>query len=573
MTNKKDIKEKETSRFLLGVAGKSLMVKVSHRLDKWTYWIDIGIAVAFGAASALVVYGFAKIIEFSDRLQPLGLHPVFIVALPGFGGLIVGTVAYVAKIRPSGGVTDVIESLSVKRRVLGDPKAILKPVLAALAIITGNPVGSDIMIGSQVSAQLAYLIRLPRERRRLHIACGASAGLSASLMSPLSAIAFAFEVILLEYTAFEFGMLAISSATAFSIAKLLGLQSPVKMPTMSQISIHDFLWFALLGVACFAVGYAWANLTRLVERLTKKIPFAPIVGPTIAGFSFGLIALLAPGVWGPGYRVISELFANNFTIIAIIGLLLGKMIGNSLVLGSGGAGGDLAPIVFLGASVGAVFSNFMQKIKPELILAGICAQMSATMHAPLTGILMAIELSGQLTESIPVMVAASIAALVSIKVMPWSIYETRAKDRGLVRDKRQFQRQQDASISDFMTRNFLWVDSNDSVKKGIDLMRENHLQGIPVLKKGMLHGVLTLKDLREKVGTLDLTKKVELFCTEGVEVVMPDTNVGHAWKLMRESEIGWLMVTSKTHPGKLLGIVTKDDMLHAFARRSSRIHD
>lgn len=125
MANKKDGQEKEASRFLLGVAGKSLMVKVSHRLDKWTYWIDIGIAVAFGAASALVVYAFAKIIEFSDRLQPLGLHPVFIVALPGFGGLIVGTVAYIARIRPSGGVTDVIESLSVKRKVLGDPKTIL----------------------------------------------------------------------------------------------------------------------------------------------------------------------------------------------------------------------------------------------------------------------------------------------------------------------------------------------------------------------------------------------------------------------------------------------------------------
>lgn len=539
-----------------------------------SYWADICIAISFSVISTFVIYGLTKIIEIADRFSPKMFNPVFVVAIPGMAGIIVGIISYLAKIRPSGGITDVIETISVKRRVLGDPKLALKPFLTGISIFGGNPVGKDIMVGAQVSAILSYFTKLPHNRLRLHVACGACAGVAASFSAPLAAVAFTIEVILRQYNTYEFCMLTLSSISAYILAKILGVNLLLNIPKLGQIHFVDFIWFVLLGLSCFIVGFLWTNLTKIVERFTKKIPYIPIVGPTIAGFLFGLIALVIPGVWGPGYVVINNLFMSNLPLSMIILLIIGKVVGNSLVIGSGGSGGDLAPTVFLGSMTGMAMSSIIGgRYKPELMVAGICAHLASNMHAPFTGILLALEFSNQLTESLPLMITAAIAAFISIKFMPLSVFEKKAKDRGLSRYNTKAYNLRETKIKDSMHKNYLWVDSDDTVKKGIDLMRENHLQGIPVLKKGMLHGVLTLKDLREKVGTLDLTKKVELFCTEGVEVVTPDTSVGHAWKLMRESEIGWLMVTSKTHPGRLLGIVTKDDMLHAFARRSSRIHD
>lgn len=549
---------------------------MSNIARKITYWVDIALAVGFGVASAFVIFLFGKIVELSHSFSPYTLGKPLLLLLPAIGGLIVGIVAYFSKINPPGGVVDVIESISVKRVVLGNPKMLLKPALAAVSIISGNPVGSEgpvVILGAQVAALFGYSIKLPRERRRMLIACGASAGFAAAFLSPLSAIAFSFEVILLEYSTYEFAMLALSAGSAFGFAKIIGIEPVLHIPAMSAIMASDLPWFLAIGIVCFGVGFLWISLTKQFEHLLKKLPFAAIVGPTLAGLAVGMILFFVPQIWGPGYTVMSSLFANPVSIWIALSLLVGKLVGNAMVLGMGGAGGDLAPAMFLGSSIGAMFSSLIGRMNPSLVLAGICAQLSATMHAPLTGILLAVELSGQVIEVMPVMVACAVAALISIKFMPWSIYEEKAKERGLQREKPQFQKPEETLIGEYMNRKFEIFNSKGKIKDAIQLMRKQNLQGLTIIKDGKLFGLLTLKDLREKVKSENLDESVGKICTTEVEVITPETTVGNAWKLMKESENDWIFVTSKQNPEKVLGVVTKDDLLFAFARKSSRINE
>lgn len=543
---------------------------------KITYWVDIVLAVGFGVASAFAIFLFDKIVELSHGFSPSTLGKPMLVLIPSIGGLIVGIIAYFSKINPPGGVVDVIESISVKRVVLGNPKMLLKPALAAVSIISGNPVGSEgpvVILGAQVAAIFGYGIKLPRERRRMLIACGASAGFAAAFLSPLSAIAFSFEVILLEYSTYEFAMLALSAGSAFGFAKIIGMESVLDIPAMSSIAVSDLPWFLVIGITCFGVGFFWISLTKWFEHNVKKLPYASILGPTIAGLAVGIILLFVPQIWGPGYPVMSSLFANPVSIWLALSLLVGKLVGNAMVLGMGGAGGDLAPAMFLGGSIGAVFSSFIGRMNPSLVLAGICAQLSATMHAPLTGILLAVELSGQVIEVMPVMVACAVAALISIKFMPWSIYEEKAKERGLLREKPQFQKPEETLIGEYMDKKFYTFNADGKIKDAIQLMRVHNLQGLTIISEDKLFGLLTLKDLREKVTSENLENKVRGICTTEVNVVNTETTVGSAWKHMKESESGWLFVTAKHNPGKILGVVTKDDLLFAFARKSSRINE
>ncbi len=544
-----------------------------------SYWVDIILAMVFGLAAAVAVWLFDMAVEFSDKLDPRTLDWWWVLLVPTIGGAIVAAASNLLRISASGGVVDVIAHIFTRRHVISKPKALVKPVLAAVSIITGNPVGSEapvVLLGAQVASFSGNLFKLPRARRRMLIACGAAAGIASAFLSPLAAIAFSLEIILMEFTMFEFGMLAISTGSAYITAKFIFhtheiLEIPKSLPSIEWQQLGLFI---LLGVLCAVVAVYWSKILGALEHFAHSYPAALIWGPIAAGLFAGCVALVFPEIWGPGYKVMSELFVSvEMPFYIAIGLLLAKLFSTSFVLGLGGAGGDLAPGMFIGAAAGVAIGAFYPALLPVLVLAGICAQLAATMHAPLFGILLAIELSGQVVEILPVMVAIAIASLLALRIMPRSIYAEKAKKEGIMPSKIQFQDPMETAIGEVMTTHLITIQAIDDVGKAIKVMHKHNLSALPVMDKNKLHGILTLQDLRRRVAPGELEKLVGDVDTRNPVRCTPDTTLKDGWELLKGHQIGRLLIVSKSNDRKLLGIVTKKDLLEAATRRFSRCND
>lgn len=538
-----------------------------------SYWLDAVLALVFGVLASGAVWIFEKSLEFGEMLVP-SLPGLMVAFLPAIGGLIVGLVSFLTGVEASGGVVDVIAGANLKRRILSIPKNLIKPFLSSVSIATGNPVGSEaptILIGSQVAALSSYYLKLSRRRKRLLIACGAAAGFSAAFGAPLAAITFVIEIIILEFTTYGFVLIAVSSGSAYLFARFVGLGTPFSNLNVSAFSWVDMGTCAVVGVICVAVAFLWSKLLGLIERKSHGLKYAKLWGPALGGFIAGLVILFYPEIAGPGYKVIGKLATTPVAWYVALIFLFGKMIGTSSVLGLGGAGGDFAPAMFMGASVGSFTSGLLGGGSTVAVIAGVCAQLGATMHAPLTAILLSVEILGSTASFLPVTVAVLISSLLSLRTIPRSIYHQKAHEKGIIIQQTQFQDAADTALSEIMTSPVITVQKDSTIASVIEMLRKNNISGLIVLESEKIYGIITLADLRKHVKSSDLDKPVALFCQTDVVTATAQTTLSQGWELMRENEIGRLPIVSAS--GKLIGIVTKRDMLELAARKTASVEN
>jgi len=545
--------------------------------EKVGYWFDILLAISLGGLACLTVYGFEKILELSEYFNPERISKFWIIALPSLSGLVVGLISYLLKIKSTEPIFDTVAGANFKRRILAKPSSLLKPVLAAISIIGGNPVGSEksvIMLGSTVAALAGRYLDIPHKRRHLLIGCGAAAGFASAFMSPLAGILFVIEVILMDYSPYSFSMLALSSGSAFLFSKVIGLKPLFVLPALlAPKTIYLFI-FALLGVACSLLTFLWEKLTLFIENNRERIKHHKIFAPMIGGFVAGIICVFVPIIWGPGLSNINFALGSVQPVLFSLLVVGAKIIGTSFALGLGVAGGDLAPSVFIGAFIGAAFAPIASEYLPLFVVAGMCAQLSSAFHAPLTSILLAIEIAGgRIPNILPIVVATAISFLLSTKITPRSIFQEGLHRCNVPRKFGQLQNPLEIKIREIMLQNPLVIQKDEPVKQAIDLMREHNVTGLPVLDGEKLFGVITLTDLRRHVTSQDLEKPTSLFCSVDLVTISPATTISDSLTMMHENQVGRLLVVSPSNPKKLLGIVSKKDLLELATRRYAQIDE
>ncbi|NLI40803.1 MAG: CBS domain-containing protein [Caldisericales bacterium] len=543
--------------------------------EKISYWLDALLAFALGGLACLAVYGFQLTLSLGSYFNPEKMSAIWVIAIPSLSGLVVGATSYFLRISGAGAVVDTIAGANLKRRILAKPSSLLKPVLAAISIVGGNPVGSGtvIMLGGTVAAFVGQYLNIPHRRRRLLIGCGAAAGIASVFLSPLAGIAFVIEVVLMEYSPYSFSMLALSSGSAFLFSKIIGIKPLFPIPSFLTPRTIHLIVFALIGISCAIVSFMWARFMSYLERNRNKVKYWQIFGPLIGGLVTGTIAIFIPEIWGPGFGAIGEALQTVKPVLISLCIVGVKIVGSSVVLGLGGAGGDLAPAIFIGAFIGAAFAPIAPAYLPVFVFAGICAQLASAFHAPLTSVLLALEMTGQMALIVPVVMATSVASLLSIKLSPRSIYQEGLHKRGIQSKLGQFQNPSETKIVDVMSSYLITIDQQEPVKKAIDLMRNSHVSGLPVLDGKNLFGVITLSDLRNNVTTADLEKPVGSFCSTDLVTITPDAVLSDCVAEMSENEIGRLLVVSPSNSKKLLGIVSKKDLLELATRRYAKIGD
>ena len=406
------------------------------------------LSVFIGVFSGLAVVCFRFAIDWC-RIYLLGsgstLSPTRLVLAPTLAGLIIAVlVIHVFPMARGSGVNQTKAALYIYNGHIPIRTAVGKFITAALAIGSGHSLGPEdpsLQIGASLASALGRRLHLSRDRMRLIAPVGAAAGLAAAFNAPISAVLFVIEEVIGRWTAGILGSVVLSAVSSVVVMRwFLGSESLFRIPAVQLERPSELIAYSILGIVGGLASVAFSSgIATLRPRFRALPPWTQYFQPAVAGLLIGLIAILgAPQVMGAGYEYIDEAMHGRFTwqMLAILAGL--KIIATLLSFVSGTPGGMFAPTLFIGAMLGAAVGGAEHVFLPHLsgspgtyALVGMGVLFAGFLRAPMTSVFMVLEVSGNYSIIVPVIVANTFAYVISRRLQPTGIFDALTRQDGL----------------------------------------------------------------------------------------------------------------------------------------------
>ena len=277
-----------------------------------------------------------------------------------------------------------------------------------------------------------FRVRQGEGERKALISAGAAAGLAAAFNAPLAGMIFVMEELTGSFTPVVFVASFLAAVTADVVCRVVAGETPVfVLHGMQAPSLHSLPLAALLGVAAGFAGVAFNRCLvlslDLFDRLRAWPPF--LIG-ALAGSAAGLAAWFYPGISGSGAVLSARALSGEIAIKWMLGLLAARFLLTMVSYGSGAAGGIFAPLLVLGSLGGLALGAGVHSILPmwavypeTFAVIGMGALFTATVRAPLTGIVLMIELTGKYDFMLPLLVGCLAAYGIAEALGDKPIYE------------------------------------------------------------------------------------------------------------------------------------------------------
>jgi chloride channel protein, CIC family len=380
----------------------------------------------------------------SSHLPWLGLG--FFVVIPVIGGLVYGPLIYrYAREARGHGVPEVMVAVAENGGRIRPQVSVVKALASALCIGAGGSVGREgpiVQIGSALASSLGQWVRMPENRMRILVACGAAGGISATFNAPITGVFFGVEIVLRELSVDALFTVMLSAMLADAVAVPILGDKPFLIGFPAGIRLAhpaDYLLVALLAVVAGLIGLLFKTILYKIEDLWdvawKDRP--EWARPAVGGIALGLVLLALPQMYGVGYPVMYKALAGNYALWFLLVLAAGKIIACSTTLGIGGSGGVFAPSLFVGATSGMAFGEIAGHALgpgagPPALYAAVAmgAVFTSAARAPLTSVASVVEMTGDYALTLPVMLAVAIATAVSRALSYGTIYTTKLLRRG-----------------------------------------------------------------------------------------------------------------------------------------------
>src|SRR5437588_2524775 len=290
----------------------------------------------------------------SARFHQLG---AWVILMPVIGGVIVGFMAKYGSSKIKGhGIPEAMEAVLVNRSRIEPKVALLKPISAAIAIGTGGPFGAEgpiIQTGGALGSLVGQVLHTTAVERKVLLACGAAAGMSATFNTPIAGVILAIELLLFEFKSRSFIPLVIASTLATAVhMQLLGPGPMFQVGAMDFSIPRGLPFYLVLGLLCGLVAVAFSRLLYWVEDQFEKLPVDELWWPAIGALGLGIIGFFVPRVLGVGYDTISDILNGSLALKLLLVVMLAKAVALILSLGSGTSGGLLAPMFMSSAALG-----------------------------------------------------------------------------------------------------------------------------------------------------------------------------------------------------------------------------
>ncbi len=568
-------------------AGSTLLPRREERLF-------LLLSIFIGVLSGLLVVSFRMAIEWLSVLL-LGAAPaphqprLFIV--PAAAGVVIALLTrYVFPGVRGSGVNQTKAALYIHNGYISVRTVIGKFVLSAIAIGSGHSLGPEdpsLQIGAGVASLIGRRVRLSRERLRLLAPVGAAAGLAAAFNAPISAILFVIEEVIGNWTAGVLGSIVLSAVASVVVARWFwGPQPMFRIPAITLRDPRELLAYSVLGVIGGFASLIFAKLlVWLRPRLRAQPQWAQMMQPALAGLLVGGIGYFGlPEVMGAGYGVIDQAMHAQFAFKMLLLLAAFKIIATTLSFSSGTPGGMFAPTLFIGAMLGASVGSYERIFFPHLTgsigsyaLVGMGVLFAAFLRVPLTSVFMVLEVSGNYSIVLPVILANTLAYLIARSLQPVPIFELFTHQDGLYLPSMEEAREESAlRFEDALQPPTVPIvqgdDSLADVQKALQLHQET-LAGSAILvqcasdgwyaaKPGELQAIFaSAENLPPEAGSRRLQ---DFLGRERTPLLFPDQPLSMALPYFQRWPL--LPVSNRAVRGTLEGVLSLDAVLERYQR-------
>ena len=326
-----------------------------------------------------------------------------------------------------------------------DTKKGLGSTLGALVVISGGgsvgQYGPLVHFGSTIGLLIKTYFRL-RMNPDIFIGCGVAAAISAGFNAPLAGIIFAHEAILRHFSLRAIAPIFIASFSASAFGEYFFGNAQVLFDlTQSVPPLNEILpVLIILGPIFAIVTMLFMYSLRMVGSIAGRFEHHKHKLPFIAALACGLVGVVLPEVLGLGVEAINDLIAGNISFSRVSILLFAKIGVTALCIGFGLFGGVFSPALFIGVSAGSLAAGLFiaigySDLEQVIIISGMAAVGASVIGAPITSVLIVLELTGSYEYGVAAMVAVIISSLVTYRLFGLSFFDRQLLDRGI--DMRQ----------------------------------------------------------------------------------------------------------------------------------------
>lgn len=502
---------------------------LNNRLSRNQFLVLSGILVGCTAGLAGVILKTLvhNIHYFITNKVHFEYQILFYIVFP-FLGIVLTTmiVLTIFKGQDRKGIGAILYEIAQNSSIVASVKMYSQVIQSAVTVGLGGSAGLESPIavtGAAIGSNYAQTYRLSYKERTLLLAAGATAGIASAFNAPIAGIMFAFEILLTGVVFTDFIPLVVAAVCGSLLSRIL-LQEDVlfRFYTRDPFNYKNVPYYLILGIVTGLYARYFVIISQKVEHFIKGLQLSRMRKAMFGGAVLSLLCVLFPPLFGEGYETVKaftngntySIIENSFfryfeigdwtIIIFLVLVLLLKAFATSFTIFSGGNGGNFAPSLFAGGTLGYLFALICQHIGftdvpvTNLVLVGMAGAMSGVLYAPLTAIFLIAESSFGYDLFIPLMIVSIISYLIAKWFSPISPELKSLADEGKI-----FTNKHDKNLlfalrtEDFIDKYSQTINENAPVTELFEMVKNGDKNIFAVVDENKkLKGVLTLDDIR-----------------------------------------------------------------------------
>ena len=527
----------------------------------------------------LSFYGSFSTAHATPVNNNLGL---LVIAVPVIGGVIVGLMAlYGSKAIRGHGIPEAMEQILTNQSKIKPTITYLKPLSSAVSIGTGGPFGAEgpiIATGGALGSTLGQLMKITHNERKILLAAGATAGMSAIFGSPIAAVFLAVELLLFEFSPRSIIPVALACITGAAGHHLFFGSEPVfaTKHVIATASNTALAAYSAMGIVIGVLSVLVTKIVYYIEDGFEKLPVHWMWWPAIGGLAVGIIGYFSPATLGVGYENITNILSGELTIQVVLSLCFLKFLSWAIALGSGTSGGTLVPLLTIGGATGVLLGSGIIHFFPQsgvtiplAALVGMSAMFAGASRALLTSIIFALETTAQSNALLPLLAACAASYFVSFFIMENTIMTEKIARRGVkTPDSYEPDILEKISVEQVIKENGVVVSEDNTVKEVKEWLGKepdyNSAYFIISSNEGEYKGILSsstifsnLQSDDSRVGSLIKRKNISV----GI-----GSSLRTAVEIMAKENTDVLRVVSKENNNSIIGILSYREIIASYKK-------
>lgn len=280
-----------------------------------------------------------------------------------------------------------------------------------------------------------------RLSHEVYLGCGVAAAISAGFNAPIAGVIFAHEAILRHFSVRTIAPITVASISASALSHQwfphsITFEISTLVPPLAEIVPVLVVLAPLFSLVAVCFMWALRYSAKSAARVALKVKTSPLLLPFIAATICGLVGVWIPQILGLGFSSINNMIAGEFALSLLFAVLIAKLLMTALCIGFGLFGGVFSPSLFIGVAAGAFAGQLISlfgfaDIASIISVAGMAAVSSAVIGAPITAVIIVLELTQSYTYAVAVMLSVMLCSLITNRLFGHSFFDRQLLDRGI----------------------------------------------------------------------------------------------------------------------------------------------